>query len=374
MSSNKQVTIVQQYLTHYRLPFFRNLYGICAEENISLRVYYGREGDRHIQSDVPEWCVPTNVTHFSGITWQHVWKLTASADLVIVEQAVKHLVNYAFLARRLMTRQKLAFMGHGRNFQSKTPDSCAERAKRLISQHADWWFAYNDLSADVVRDLGFPNDRITSFQNAIDTRTLQAARSALDTGGLTTLKSSLGITSDNVAIYTGGLYREKRIEFLLDACSLIRKSVPDFHLIVIGRGPDEELVREASARSEWVHYVGSKNDTDKIHYWALSKVSLMPGLVGLAILDSFALGVPMVTTAYPYHSPEIGYLKNGINAVMIEDWLSPDAYAHAVVDLLRDEARRQQLIVAGRADASIYTVENMAQRFAQGIRAALRAN
>ena len=362
---------MQQYLTHYRLPFFEKLHERCEEDGIHLNVFYGEDRNRHILSKVPEWCIPAKVSQFGGMTWQEVWTQTKSADLVIVEQAVKHLVTYALLARRLVTHQKLAFMGHGRNFQSRHPRSVAERVKRIISRHVDWWFAYNDLSADIVREIGFPHERVTSFHNAIDTKSLQATHSSLDRGELYGLNSSLGATSDNIGIYTGGLYREKRIAFLLEAGSLIRKTVPDFELIVIGAGPDEELVREAAAEHKWIHYVGPKDDQEKIPYWAIAKVFLMPGLVGLAILDSFALGVPMVTTAYPYHSPEIDYLRNGVNGLMVEDWQSPDAYACAVVDLLRDEPRRQQLIAAGKGDANFYTVENMASRFFAGIQSAL---
>jgi L-malate glycosyltransferase len=41
---------------------------------------------------------------------------------------------------------------------------------------------------------------------------------------------------------------------------------------------------------------------------------LMPGLVGLAVLDAFADGIPRVTTVIEYHSPEIEYLVPGRTA------------------------------------------------------------
>jgi glycosyltransferase involved in cell wall biosynthesis len=142
---------------------------------------------------------------------------------------------------------------------------------------------------------------------------------------------------------------------------------------MIGKGPQEEMVRQLAERCEWVTYVGPKNDVEKVPYWALSKVFLMPGLVGLAVLDSFALGVPMVTTAFPYHSPEIDYLRDGENGVMVADWQSARAYANAVISLMGDEARRQRMIAAGREAAGFYTVENMAKNFADGIASALAA-
>jgi hypothetical protein len=46
-----------------------------------------------------------------------------------------------------------------------------------------------------------------------------------------------------------------------------------------------------------------------VPYFILSKLVLMPGLVGLAVLDASALEVPLVTTAVPYHTPELTTLK-----------------------------------------------------------------
>ena len=93
----------------------------------------------------------------------------------------------------------------------------------------------------------------------------------------------------------------------------------------------------------------------------------MPGLVGLAVLDSFALGVPLVTTAYPYHSPEIVYLKNDSNGYIASEWENPREYAKIVASLLADENRQLRLIENGRRDLPNYSVEKMSQRFAQGI-------
>ncbi len=83
---------------------------------------------------------------------------------------------------------------------------------------------------------------------------------------------------------------------------MIRRDIPDFELVVIGKGPEADFIETAAAQHEWIHFVGPKSDDEKVPYWALSKLLLMPGLVGLVVLDSFALGVPMITTDYPYHS------------------------------------------------------------------------
>jgi glycosyltransferase involved in cell wall biosynthesis len=130
-------------------------------------------------------------------------------------------------------------------------------------------------------------------------------------------------------------------------------------------------VEKASARVDWIHYLGAKNDVEKVPYWAISKLLLMPGAVGLVVLDSFALGIPMVTTAVQTHGPEIDYLDDGVNGIIVPEWDSAESYAIAVVNLLRDESRRQKMSENCLSVSENYTVEKMAEFFAKGICSAL---
>ena len=333
-----KIAIIQQHVPHYQLPFFLKLKEICDSRGQSLTVFCNNLPSRHIKTDYPDWFQFVGIRHIGKSTWQTAFKRTKDADLVIVEQAVKHLLLYPLLARRLFTGQKLALWGHGKNFQAKHQNTLAEIWKRIVSKNVHWWFAYNRLSAHVVENLGYPHDRITLVMNAIDTHALRESKAGVSAETLVGIRKQLGIESENVTIYTGGLYSEKRIPFLLDAARCIRKLLPDFHLIVIGSGSDSWRVQQASC--EWIHFLGPKNDEEKLPYWMISKLLLMPGAVDLGVLDSFALGVPMVTTSVANHGPEIDYLKNGINGIIVPDTDYPEAYAEAVVFLLRNETFR----------------------------------
>jgi glycosyltransferase involved in cell wall biosynthesis len=91
----------------------------------------------------------------------------------------------------------------------------------------------------------------------------------------------------------------------------------------------------------------------------------MPGLVGLAVLDSFALQTPTVTTHYPFHSPEIEYLENGVNGIIAANTLQD--YAQAVTDLLQNDAKRRQLVEGCKISATKYTIDQMVNNYAGGI-------
>ena len=172
-------------------------------------------------------------------------------------------------------------------------------------------------------------------------------------------------------MYAGGMYRDKRLGFLLEACELIRRRVVDFEMIFIGAGADATLVKEAAERHVWIKYVGTKFDQEKVAYFMLSKLFLLPGVVGLAVLDAFAFAVPLVTTAVQGHGPEVDYLEDGRNGVVVQDAQNPMTYAETVSELLKNDDRRELLAAGCRAAADIYCIEGMVERFATGIGQAL---
>ena len=122
---------------------------------------------------------------------------------MIVEQARKLLVNYVILFQNWLGIRKLAFWGHGKNFQATSRNQFAEWIKRIVSTRVHWWFAYNDMSTRIVRELGFPEERITSVQNAIDTDFLSKALLDLKPADIEKIRSELNIISQNVGIYVG---------------------------------------------------------------------------------------------------------------------------------------------------------------------------
>ena len=368
------VIIIQEHLPHYRISFFEELRKILSDEGVCLSVIHGNVVARQYVAEKLSWSTAVGMLNFGGFRFhRNSIQAGLNCDLLISPQEVKYILPFLLQISSKIGGPKFAFWGHGKNFQASSRSNFTERVKRILSRRCDWWFAYNDLSAEVVRDLGYPAERITTVGNAIDTTSLAKQRESNTDAERTAVRSELGITSTNVAVYTGGLYPIKRIGFLIVAAKRIRERIPDFELIVIGDGPDRRIVSEAASGNRWIHDVGSKNDRDKVPYWMISKVLLMPGGVGLVILDSFALGVPMVTTDTRLHGPEIDYLKNNENGLLVSCGDSTETYALAVVELLSDSERLGRLRCGTLASAQQHTVEDMVDNFAGGIMDALKS-
>lgn len=375
-----RVTIIQQYVPVYRVQFHEDLKVELDRRGIDLTLIHGNPyGDdltRNDQSAVSYATVREHrVLRLGGkdVTWLPSYQQARTADLVICEQHSARLSNYPLWLRYLAGRQLFAFWGHGKNFRADSVSKFGEWLKRFMSRHVHWWFAYNDLSASVVKELGFPADRITSVQNAVDTRALAREINETTPAQLDDLRSRHGITGDNVCIFVGSMYTQKRMAYLLEACDHIRAQIDDFEILFLGGGPDRRLVTEAAGSRPWMHDIGATFDAEKAPYLRLGKLLLIPGLVGLTILDAFAAGIPLVTVADAYHSPEIDYLDDGRNGRMLPPGTDPVGYAESVVALLRDDTTRKELAEACRHDSERYTIEAMVDRFATGIERALRA-
>jgi glycosyltransferase involved in cell wall biosynthesis len=368
-SKSPTVSIVYRFLPQYRIEFFEGLRSRLSTEGIDLRLFYGKN-ERNLKMDERDLSWGTVISQLDlnifgqRLLFQHLPASIYESSLIILMQENKILSNYPVALRARKRGVRVALWGHGINFQEK-PNSVGNRWKRWFSPKVDWWFAYTSKVAQLLLAVPFPEDRITIVNNAIDTRLLMNAIAMITEGQRRDLRDQLHLGGGPVGIYCGSMYPEKRLPFLFKACEIVRQVLPQFELILIGAGPDSRLADDFARSRDWVHYVGPKFSLDKVPYFSLSHAFLMPGLVGLAVLDSFALGTPIITTKYPHHSPEIEYLENGRNGLTSEDDVT--AYAQTVIDAIVDPQMLPCLRNNARKDADKYTVEAMISNFVGGI-------
>jgi glycosyltransferase involved in cell wall biosynthesis len=370
----KKVTIIQRILPHYRKEFFFRLKEKLYREGVQLQIIYGTPGKDSSKKDQEEasWATKINNKYFQlgplEIVWQPALELLKDQELIIVEQANKNLINYLLLAKRIWDKSKVAFWGHGLNRQDN-PKSLTNRFKHKLLKSPDWWFAYTGGVRDFLKENRYPPNKITNVQNAIDTRILKEAYQQFDESEIPELERQLNLVPRKTAIYCGGIYAEKRIEFLIQVAQQLKSAIPEFSLLIIGSGPDRTKLEGLIQGFDYIHYFGPITGKERIKYFKVSSIMLMPGLVGLAILDAFALETPMITTKYPYHSPEIEYLEHNVNGLITAD--NQIDYFNTVKDLLQNPDKIQQLAEGCRNSAEKYTLDQMVDNFAEGIKQAL---
>lgn len=365
----RKVVVIQRRMTHYRVPLFNLMRDKLDAAGIDMAVVYGNPAGGEIlkgDSGFLPWGIhlPARYLFNTRACWQNAWPVVRNADLVVITQENGLLFNYVLAI--LHGKRKWAFWGHGRNFQSRSPNSLRERFKRWLAGKADWWFAYTSVSRATVLEAGFPPERLTLLNNAIDTTELASQLASLDGAAVEYARREFGVGTGRVCLSLGSLHSDKRLDFLFEAARHIRERVPDFQLVVIGDGPQRDLVEKAASDAGgWIHWLGARSGRDKALALAMSELMLNPGMVGLSVVDAFVAGVPMVTTSYQMHSPEIAYLESGMNGLITDN--NTRAFAAGVTHLLADVDALEVLRNGCRESALEYTLDHMAENFCNGI-------
>jgi glycosyltransferase involved in cell wall biosynthesis len=366
------VLVVQRRLTLYRAPFFEALRPALADRGFALRLVVGDATAEEATKDdggMLLWAehVPCRYLFGGRLCWQDIRPWLAAVDYVVVTQENQLVMNWWLLARR-RAGPSVALWGHGRNFRATGWfGALAHRLKAWLSRRADWWFAYTDLSARIVAGFGYPASRITTLNNAVDTSGLQQVVGALRSAGLEPLRQAWGLGPGPVGLFIGSLYADKRIDLLFDAVERVRRERLDFQLLVAGAGPDEAALRQRAAGIPGVRMVGSVRGACKAEAFALADVVLNPGAVGLGIVESFAVGLPIVVADTRNHGPELAYLEHDVNGLFTAG--NAGAYAEAVLRLLNEPALAARLRAGALAAGGTCTQEAMVQHFCDGVEA-----
>jgi glycosyltransferase involved in cell wall biosynthesis len=361
------VVFVQRRLPHYRLPFFEALRQELEMRGCKFRLLHGmpnkHELSKNDSGELP-WAekIPTYYFFSGRICWQPFAGRIKDADLVICSHENKLIFN--LIVQYFYTSIRMALFGHGANLQGN-PKSWSETVKRFFAKRADWWFGYTAMSLPLIKRFSFPSNRITIANNSIDTQKMSELFDDIHDDEKALIRARLNIKTQNVGIFIGSFYDEKRIDFMLAALLAIKKATPDFEMLIVGDGVQRDLVIQFCKEYPWAIYMGVCKGKAKVDLLAVSSVMINPGLVGLGVLDSFVCAVPMLTTHCGLHSPEIAYVSNGNNGVITGNTL--EEYTAAVIRLLHDEQALKEMQLACLASAKEYSVENMARNFAEGI-------
>jgi len=179
-------------------------------------------------------------------------------------------------------------------------------------------------------------------------------------------RARAGIAPDAPLVtYIGRVAHEKNIGFLIEMFREVLRQVPQAMLVIAGEGPARAaLEAQAAALRERVRFVGYLDrDSALLDCYAAANVFAFASRTetqGLVLLEAMAQGAPVVSTAElgtrSILTPESGAL------VVPEDG---QAFAAAVVRVLRDPDLAAGLGQRGRAYARTWSSSAMARRLTE---------
>lgn len=371
----KNVVILQYRLFHYRMGLFNMLRERAREAGINIILIAGNPYSREIAKNDEghlEWAHKVRNLYFpvgekKDLCWQPLPREHQKADLIVFMQENRLLSNYYWILRRhFLGGPKVAYWGHGRDFQTRAPGGLREKWKNLSLRWVDWWFAYTEISKTEVVAAKFPEEKVTVLNNAIDVKSLRRDWENANPADVERVKQQCNLTDESfVGLFCGSLYSDKKLDLLLESIKIIHSRHPHFRMIIVGDGPDRPWLEKAIQSYDWITWVGVKRGAEKALYFGVADVVLNPGLVGLHVLDALSMGLPMITTLTAQHSPEISYLEAGKNGELTVE-TSVD-YANAIIEMIENPERLKTMSDYAYFSANKYTLENMVENFVSGI-------
>lgn len=155
------------------------------------------------------------------------------------------------------------------------------------------------------------------------------------------IKKEFGIKGD-VILFVGALVKQKGLEYLIEACNILRENL-EFTLIVVGDGP---LRKELEKRSEGLNIIFTGFRKDVNRFMKDADILVLPSIsegLGFVVLESMAVGTPVLATKVG-GIPEL--IENGKNGVLVEPG-DPVALADGIKKLLKEKEFREKIIKSG---------------------------
>jgi len=166
-------------------------------------------------------------------------------------------------------------------------------------------------------------------------------------------------------LFVGRLEKRKGVKYLLRAFATVKKEMPNTRLLIVGpptraAGGYKRWVRET--RLPDVEFVGYVSYDDLARYHHTADIVCAPATgnesQGIVLLEAMAAGRPLIASNIEGYASVLTHGVEGL-LVMPKD---AGALAAALLELLADPTRRQEMAERGRLRAQEFRWERVSQR------------
>jgi glycosyltransferase involved in cell wall biosynthesis len=149
--------------------------------------------------------------------------------------------------------------------------------------------------------------------------------------------------------YAARMSKEKGI---LDILKMAEKLPEDIHLLLLGSGPEEELVKKICENKKNLHFLGYQEKEKTIEIMRGSDIVIQPSIMegGLSYtrLEAMACKVPLISTVAGGSKDALHHLEN---AYLVKP-NNPNELLGAILELMSDDKKRKTI-----ADNAFKTVQ-----------------
>ncbi len=174
-----------------------------------------------------------------------------------------------------------------------------------------------------------------------------------DAEQIRSIREALGLAPEHFVIGTVGRLFDshKRVSDLIRALPILHKPCPGAHLLIVGSGPDEEMLRQLATElgvANCVHFAGYQS-SPQAYYEVMDVFALASAseAFGLVLVEAMYASLPVVATLVG-GIPTI--VSEGETGLLVEPG-QPQALAEALLKLHQSYDLRDEMGQKGRARA-----------------------
>jgi len=162
----------------------------------------------------------------------------------------------------------------------------------LIIKSARRNIGVSAAACDFLKHLGAKNT--IAIPNGIDTNVFRKVK--------TDLTKSLGLNGAIVITFVGRLIYAKGVQDLISAFPMIKETIPNVKLLIVGDGPYRRQLEELTMETGWskdINFLGQKTQEQVTEILSVTDVFVNPSYsegLPTSVLEAGAIGVPIVAT------------------------------------------------------------------------------
>ncbi|MFK2465247.1 glycosyltransferase family 4 protein [Bacteroides fragilis] len=340
-----KVIIFYNQLFHYRIPIWNILAQKC-----DLTVTYSEGGEVQIPDNVEfkvKYLPPIKKASRFVIQKENIRELAKHYDVVIAYGDIAWL-KYSTLP--WFNKQKVIFwtLGVSASYDSGyDANSTWDKIRCFFYKQADAMAFYTTHPIEKYSKMGIPRERMFEAPNTV-------AVCPIDTN----------VKRDSI-LFIGTLYRQKGIQYLLDAYKVNKDNPNIVPLNIVGKGPDFDYI------ADWIKENGMENfifmrgaiydNEEKAKYFEKAIACISPLQTGLSVLESMGYGVPFITVKDAITGGELFNVHNGVDGILMDN-------ATELNEIIGDIfVHKEKYLEYGRKAKDFYDNNRTPQHMADGL-------